>query len=144
MHFTQACLYFLDNLKMYHWNTHSFARHKASDECFATTQKLVDQFVETYIGKYGRQSILKPCHHNVNVLDDNQAVKLFQWFISFIEELQFSLSDSELLNIRDEMLGQLQQCMYLFTLDSAYSTPSRRSAKRKSYKLKSSKKSSRK
>lgn len=133
MHITQGCFYFLDNLKMYHWNTHSFARHKASDDCFAAIQKLVDQFVETYIGKYGRQAILKSCSHSVKVMNDVEAVKLFHWFVSFIQQIRLRASDSDLINIRDEMLSQLNQCLYLMTLDSglAYS-PKKRSTKKRS------------
>ena len=40
------------NLKIYHWNTNSFPRHKASDELGGKILELTDKFVEIFIGRY--------------------------------------------------------------------------------------------
>jgi hypothetical protein len=111
---------------MYHWATFSFARHKASDDCFAKVQTLLDQFVETYIGKYNRETILKGGKLDFSIPTDTTVQSLFGWFIQFIQQLPLNASkDSDLVNIRDELLSTLNQCLYLFTLDSQ--TTSKRS-----------------
>jgi hypothetical protein len=122
---------------MYHWATLSFARHKASDDCFAKVQTLLDQFVETYIGKYRRESILKGGKIDFSIPTDLSIHSLFDWFIQFIQQLPLNASkDSDLANIRDELLSTLNQCLYLFTLDGQMSskrlkTPSSKSSKKK-------------
>ncbi len=34
-----TCLDFLNNLKLFHWNTHSYSEHMASDELFEDLTK---------------------------------------------------------------------------------------------------------
>jgi hypothetical protein len=119
--FVYEFFYFLNNLKVYHWATGSYARHKASDDCFSKIQALMDQFVETYIGKYGRQQILhfKAKHSSipVRVISDADAKNLLKHLILYLKDLQLdSVQDSDLVNIRDEMVSSLNQTMYLFTL----------------------------
>ena len=41
-------------LKFLHWQTKSFARHKAYGEIYGAFNELIDDFVEVYMGKYGR------------------------------------------------------------------------------------------
>ncbi len=112
--------YFLNNLKIYHWATGSYARHKASDDCFSKIQALLDQFVETYIGKYGRQRILhlKPKEAiHIQVFSDNEAKHLLKQLVQYLQDMKLdSKQDSDLVNIRDEMVSSLNQTLYLFTL----------------------------
>jgi hypothetical protein len=42
-----------DQIKLYHWETLSFPRHKATDELVTNLDANIDKFVEVYIGKYG-------------------------------------------------------------------------------------------
>ena len=43
-----------DQIKIYHWQTMSFPRHKATDELVGKLDDNIDKFVEVYMGKYGR------------------------------------------------------------------------------------------
>lgn len=112
--------YMLDNIKLYHWKTTSFARHKAVDELHGSLSDLVDQFMEVYIGKYGRSKISTNSPINLkNMNDDNADEHLKDWikilesgFDGAIDEY-----DTDLLNIRDEMLGLFNKTLYLFTLN---------------------------
>jgi len=111
---------FLNHLKLYHWNTKNYARHIASDNCFTVTQKLSDEFVEVYIGKYGREKIINTKIQSVQVklLSDNSVEDLVKNFISFLLSLKLSSSkDTDLVNIRDELISNLNQTLYLFTLE---------------------------
>lgn len=110
----------LDNIKLYHWKTISFARHKATDELHESMSGLVDQFMEVYIGKYGRSRINTTSSITIkNLSDENAEQELQNW----VKILQSGLDDfvdeydTDLLNIRDEMLGLLNKTLYLFTLN---------------------------
>ena len=113
------CLFleFLNNLKVYHWKTTSYARHKASDDCFQKLQPLIDQFVEVCTGKHGRKVLLsgqgkQSCE--MIQLTDKTVVAYVTQFRKFLENL--TIKDADLENIRDEMVAELNQCLYLFTL----------------------------
>ena len=38
-------------VKLFHWKTHSFARHKATDELYDSLNDHMDKFVEIMLGK---------------------------------------------------------------------------------------------
>jgi hypothetical protein len=118
--FVEQIFDFLNHLKLYHWMTTSYSRHKAADECFTLIQSLSDKFVETFIGKYGRTKLVSssflPKIEIVRYTDSNIR-DLFVDYIQFLRKLKLDpKSDSDLLNIVDEMVGSLNQTLYLFTL----------------------------
>jgi len=41
----------LNAIKIYHWNTHSYAQHKATDELHERLGGNIDRFVEVLLGK---------------------------------------------------------------------------------------------
>ena len=112
--------YFQHNKKVYHWTTSSYARHKASDEFLSSLGELTDEFVETWSGKYGRPDFR----------EKRRSIKLGQWndeeAESKLRELEevlttqvpklLSDSDTDLANIRDEMLSLVKKTLYLYTL----------------------------
>ncbi len=107
-------------LKINHWQTKGFARHQAFGSTYDDLQDLVDSFVEEALGKYGRF-----------VLDDEtstiQLANLsdldLKGFINTIREALIQISsqveetDTNLLNLRDEMLGLVNKLSYLLTLE---------------------------
>lgn len=109
----------LNNIKLYHWKTTSFARHKATDELHSSLSDLVDNFMEVYIGKYGRGKINSTSAITIkNLTDDNAETQLRNWVTILEGGLNEYLDeyDTDLLNIRDDMLGLLNKTIYLFTL----------------------------
>jgi hypothetical protein len=105
------------NIKLYHWMTTSYARHKAADFAVDKVTDLGDQFVETYIGKYGRPSMTKrDMTIALHSYDDNTVTKYLDECIKFLLTLALKKDDVDLLNIRDEMVSALNQTKYLMTL----------------------------
>ena len=52
----QITVYFLEMLmmvKLFHWKTHSFATHKATDELYESLNEHIDKFIEVLLGKTG-------------------------------------------------------------------------------------------
>lgn len=113
-------LYLKDQIKLYHWQTRIYARHVATDKILETLEKNIDYFVEVYIGKYGRPKLTgKNTIITLQNLSENGARRLIT---SSIKQLQGSLMkslkeyDADLINIRDEIVADLNQLLYLFTL----------------------------
>lgn len=108
------------NIKLYHWETKTFSRHKASDELHSKLSELIDKFIEVYIGGYTRPIFNEVFKIKVNQLDDNNIKDVLHEYIRF---LQYKIpkyikeSDTHLLNIRDEMLAEINKTLYLFTLE---------------------------
>lgn len=109
-----------DQLKLYHWQTSSYARHKAVDDMLKELEAHIDLFMEIYMGKYGRPSLTRTTNTiHLRNLTERTAPKFVQEGISYLQgPLTRSLkgTDADLANIRDEMVGNLHQLLYLFSL----------------------------
>jgi len=111
-----------NQIKLYHWQTMVYARHKATDEVIEKLDKLIDRYVEVYIGKYGRPRLANGTNTIKLVnMSETTAVRFVQTCIKYlIEDLVVDSAkrpaDSDLLTIRDEMLADLNQLLYLFSL----------------------------
>jgi hypothetical protein len=117
--FIKVFLTIANTIKLYHWQTRSFSRHKATDELHSKLLDLIDTFVEVYIGKYSRPDFDGGFNITIKELTDEYAFDLLAHFAEYLErDLPKMLSnDTHLLNIRDEMLATVNQTMYLFTLN---------------------------
>lgn len=110
-----------DQIKLYHWQTRVYSRHIATDKIIEKLDKSIDEYVEIYIGKYGRPKI-SGVNSTINLhnLSEAGAVRLVKSAIKYLlGTLTKSLKsgvDSDLMNIRDEIVGDLNQLLYLFTL----------------------------
>jgi len=106
--------------RMLHWQTKSYAKHNAYGGIYESLDGLIDEFIETYMGKYGRVTfengegtiVLK----NTESLDLNSFIKeIISWLKSLTQKLNPE-NDSDLLNIRDEVMASLNKLRYLLTL----------------------------
>jgi hypothetical protein len=114
-------LHLRDQIKLYHWQTRVYARHIATDTILAKIETSIDSFVEIYIGKYGRPRITGS--HAVITLQNLTEAGASRLIKAAIKHLQGPLTkslqpamDSDLINLRDEMIADLNQLLYLFTL----------------------------
>lgn len=108
------------NIKLYHWMTKSYARHVATDSLHEKLLDLSDRFVEVYIGKYKRP-ILQKKELNISLgnFSDKDILEFFDISIQYLTKDVFKYiteKDTELLNIRDDILGAINQAKYLYTL----------------------------
>jgi hypothetical protein len=110
-----------EQIKLYHWQTKSYSRHKATDEVISKIDEISDEFVETYMGKYGRPH-MTPKTNTIRItnLSESGIVKFVKECISDLQgpitKTLDATKDTDLLNLRDELLGELNKLLYLFTL----------------------------
>ena len=108
----------LNTVKIYHWKTTSHAQHKATDELYSKLNESIDSFVEIMLGKDGSRVNLTsvksiPLHDYADLSDFKQEVDMYK---EYLNGLQVNTKkDTDLLNVRDEILGHLNQFTYLLT-----------------------------
>ena len=111
----------LNAVKLYHWNTHSFAQHKATDELHERLSEHVDKFVEVLLGK--KENRIKQLHSKLPLINSKNKQtfrdKIYQYreYLIHMDTCLHPTHDTDLLNIRDEILGDINQFLYLMTFD---------------------------
>ena len=121
----QITVYFLEMLmmvKLFHWKTHSFATHKATDELYESLNEHIDSFIEVLLGKTGSRINLTQ-KRSISLIDlDSQAslkarIEQFKKYLVSLNtnKAVAAMTDTDLLNIRDEILGDLNKFLYLLT-----------------------------
>lgn len=109
----------LNTVKLYHWKTRSFAEHKATDELYESLNSHIDQFVEVALGK--DESRIKPIIGSVHAFNDKKKrdfkSRVYE-YRRFLIQMGYILdpnADTDLLNIRDEILADINKFLYLLT-----------------------------
>ena len=108
-----------NQLKLFHWQTTSYSQHKAFGNVYDNLSDLIDEFVEVCMGKHGRpefESEFNLVMYNSNSINvDEYITTVIEFLISF-DNVYNEKIDSDLLNIRDEMLAEFNRLKYLLTL----------------------------
>jgi DNA-binding ferritin-like protein len=109
-----------NQLKIYHWQTKAYSQHIAFGTTYDELSELIDNYVEIFIGKYG--TIVN--NNGFDIKLQNLSSKKPEQFIN--ESCEFLInefvkninqqSDTDLLNIRDEILAKLNKLKYLLAL----------------------------
>lgn len=110
-HFTNA-------LKFFHWQTKIYAKHIALGELFDGATELVDDFTETAMGKYGRIDVSGLSYDFVNISDANVITAIDDMIEKSINltNVVDAAKDTDLLNLRDELMAKCNKTKYLLTL----------------------------
>lgn len=107
-------------MKICHWQTKGIARHDAFGNFYNDLTPLIDDFVEQSMGKYGRfilEDETKTIQlNNLSEIDiKGLVITVRKALVQMTDELESS--DTDLLNLRDEILGKLNKYSYLFTME---------------------------
>lgn len=106
-----------NQVKLYHWQTGSFARHKATDDLTAALDLNIDSFVESYMGRYGRPTVSGSIKlHNFSESAARSFVAQQTTYLTKVLPKKLKSTDTDLLNLRDTILADLTKVLYLFTL----------------------------
>lgn len=106
--------------KICHWQTDFDAQHRAFGDVYDKLGELIDEFVEVCMGKHGRFSFEGGSTSlelfNLGDMDVDQFINSCLGFLVSLSELYDNVMDTDLLNIRDEMMASLNKLKYLLTL----------------------------
>lgn len=111
-------------IKVYHWQTLIFARHKATDELYSNFNSLTDRFVEVLNGNIIRTNQNKRIslnNYDIRLIDisDDKGDSILKVTIDLLKSELFTRvigDNTDLITIRDEMIELVNQNYYLFTM----------------------------
>jgi len=127
-------LQMINSIKLFHWKTTDYATHKATDQLYADLNLKIDQFVEVLLGKNSaihnnnnnnntRSYILNitslklpSFKNNTDLKKEIDHYKIQLMNLTSSPQIN-KINNSDLLNIRDEILALLNQFLYLLTLN---------------------------
>lgn len=109
-------------VKLFHWKTTSHSIHKATDELYTKLNANIDEFIEVLLGKSGIRTDLMS-NKNIRLIDLSSAESLkreIEAFKGYLVSLNDNatmkkMSNTDLYNIRDTILGDMNQFLYLLT-----------------------------
>ena len=111
----------LNIVKLYHWKTRSYAQHKATDDLYSRLNEHIDTFVEVLLGK--DQSRIQLVEREIKLMDYSDTkdfqnrVLVYRGFLTDMNIYFDTSRDTDLLNVRDEILGDVNQFLYLMSFD---------------------------
>jgi DNA-binding ferritin-like protein len=120
-HLVHVFFEMLNTVKLYHWKTKSYAQHKATDELYERLNENIDKFVEILLGK--DESRIKMIEKRItvmdysNVSDFKEKIYKYREFLTGLNKHFNEKKDTDLLNIRDEILGDMNQFLYLMSFN---------------------------
>jgi len=109
--------YYQLHLKVYHWQTRSAPRHKAAEDLLDKVQSFTDDLVELCQGRHDmriRFEKHKIVLRNLVDEDEDYGYALLRELWKMVDE--FECEDDAVENKRQELLGEVERAMYLFTL----------------------------
>jgi hypothetical protein len=109
-------------IKLYHWKTYSYATHKATDKLYSKINEHMDRFIEILMGKTEKRTDFMNVK-SIKLIDLDSADKLkvkIDNFKGYLVNLNNNkamklMVNMDLLTVRDEILGDLNQFLYLLT-----------------------------
>ena len=106
--------------KLYHFSTNHYSAHKSTDTFIEQFLEKMDKLFEVHQGKYGKFKSIPVSAKTVKVRiwNDKNVHSELDIVINYLYELDkkgkfIKTTDTELLNIRDELLGHVIQYKYL-------------------------------
>jgi DNA-binding ferritin-like protein len=118
-HLVRILLEMLMTVKLYHWRTNSYAQHKATDELYEHLNKNIDTFVEVFLGKNESRITeierMLPLYNFHVEMDFKKKMYEYRKFLHDMNKVLDAETDSDLLTVRDELLINVNQFLYLMT-----------------------------
>ena len=105
-------------LHLMHLATDSFAEHKALNKAYEAVDGFIDSFAEMYMGAKGSKDLVKgKISLSVDAGGDSMAVmNELESFLKGPLAQAIGSDETALLNMRDDLLGEIQTVKYLLTL----------------------------
>jgi DNA-binding ferritin-like protein len=107
-------------LRVLHWQTKSYAEHQALGGLYGDLDEKIDDFVETFSGRYGVPAAKTDYKLTVvNYKDNAGVVQILDTAIGYMMKdvpAMLKPEDTDLLNIRDEIVGSMNKTKYLLRL----------------------------
>ena len=111
----------LNMVKLYHWKTRSYAQHKATDQLYENLNDNIDKIIEVLLGK--EETRIRMNDKKIDLVDSSNThdfkghIYKYRDFLISLNKRFDSNRDSDVLSIRDDILVDIDQFLYLMTFD---------------------------
>lgn len=120
--FVVIFLEILSQIRVFHWQSFGYAEHTALGSYYDTMSDLIDGFVESYQGKFGRVFV-DMCNIEIEDMKEYSIINYVNdtctWLKKFRHHLENvdSYNTTDLQNQLDEMIQETDKLKYLLTLE---------------------------
>lgn len=105
--------------KLLHWQTMGDAKHRLYGDVYDGLGGMIDEFVEIMMGKNGRPEFVEESSISFKDISSINMQTFLDDIVEFLVGMSDTLDDrydTDLLNLRDEMLALINKTKYLLTL----------------------------
>lgn len=105
----------LNNIKVYHWRTKKYSEHIATDNLHTILSTLFDRLVEVYLND---ENNVPSSIASVDIMNlpSKEFVSYLRHCISIFNKDPIFTKRSDLANIRDEIIAEINKVLYLLQL----------------------------
>lgn len=120
MNIVTKLLTYQNQIKILHWQTTSYSEHQSLGSLYDNLSGTIDEFVEVFMGKYGRilaqNNFSLTLENYKNMSPMSLMSEMESYFINEMPNMLNNKTDTDLLNLRDEMLASVNKTKYLLSL----------------------------
>lgn len=113
---TQTLLEILMYVKLQHWNTREYNEHIATDELYQSLNSKIDKFIEILLAKKNIKINIPSIYIDTKT-NFVKKMRNYETFLLNINSMLPSDKISDLITIRDDILGDINRAIYLFSFE---------------------------
>ena len=108
----------VNQIRLFHWKTSSFARHKATDKYMNIINPIIDNIIESLQGGREKRIVDSFVAKYQDLTEDNvmNYLKVYKHWLENHMPILLDKNETDIMNLRDELLAAVKRLMYLFTL----------------------------
>jgi DNA-binding ferritin-like protein len=115
MEYIKQFLTIQQQVRMYHWTSKIYNQHVITGKLYEKLDEKIDEFIEILLADREVEGTHLTIR-SVSFLNRQGLLKKLNEFIVYLQGFDNDLS-SDLLNVRDEILGVVHQHIYLLKMD---------------------------
>jgi hypothetical protein len=107
-------------VRLFHWNTKSYAQHISSGNLYSVLDDQIDKFVEVYMGKRDKNPPKSLVFDELKALDKNGIITVLNEYKTELTSFEYKdedMTNTDLENIRDEIIAEINRTIYLLNLN---------------------------
>jgi hypothetical protein len=116
---------FRDQMKIYHFQTTSYARHIAIDNFVNLLSNQLDTYLETLQGTAGMKMVIPDTMSDIGLMNMDEKVSIDMlnafknWVLNDLPILSNNFEDNykDLQNVQEDILSNINKTLYLFMLN---------------------------
>jgi len=109
-------LQFRMDIKMFHWQTNCYSKHKISDDLLTSVDNISDKIIEVVLGKFN----MRPDINDkilIRNIDDKFFIELLNYNVKSLEHILIYIKFISFKSLIDELLVEINKTLYLMSFN---------------------------